>query len=108
MTNTQSPQTSASSAIRPFTIAIQQDAVEDLRERLARTRLPQAAPGDDWTYGVPNAYLAPVIAEWKDDFDWRAQEARMNRFPHYLTEIDGQTVHFIHVPSAEPGATPLL
>ena len=57
---------------------------------------------------MPNAYLAQVIAEWKDDFDWRAQEARMNAFPHYLTEIDGQTIHFMHVPSAEADATPLL
>jgi pimeloyl-ACP methyl ester carboxylesterase len=108
MTNTQTHQDTSSSSIRPFAVAIDQDAVDDLRERLARTRLPQAAPGDDWTYGVPNAYLAQVIAEWKDDFDWRAQEARMNAFPHYLTEIDGQTIHFMHVPSAETDATPLL
>ena len=108
MTNTQTHQDASSSAIRPFTVAIDQDAVDDLRERLARTRLPATPPGDDWTYGVPNAYLPGVIAEWKDDFDWRAQEARMNAFPHYLTEIDGQTIHFLHVPSAEPEATPLL
>jgi len=108
MTNTPTHQDASSTAIRPFTVAIDQDALDDLRDRLARTRLPQPAPGDDWTYGVPNAYLARVIAEWKDDFDWRAQEARMNRFPHYLTEIEGQTIHFIHAPSAEPEATPLL
>ena len=108
MTNTPTHKDASSTAIRPFTVAIDQDALDDLRDRLARTRLPQPAPGDDWTYGVPNAYLARVVAEWNDEFDWRAQEARMNRFPHYLTEIEGQTIHFIHAPSAEPEATPLL
>jgi pimeloyl-ACP methyl ester carboxylesterase len=102
MTNTEA------STIRPFTVAIPQADLDDLQSRLARTRLPQPAPGDDWDYGVPNSYLAPVIDTWRNDFDWRAQEARMNEFPHYLTELDGQTVHFIHVPSVEPDATPLL
>ena len=102
MTNTEA------SNIRPFTVAIPQADLDDLQSRLARTRLPRPAPGDDWTYGVPNAYLAPVIDTWRTDFDWRAQEERMNAFPHFLTEIDGQTIHFIHVPSAEPDATPLL
>jgi pimeloyl-ACP methyl ester carboxylesterase len=102
MTNTEA------SSIRPFTVAVPQADLDDLQARLARTRLPQPAPGDDWDYGVPNSYLAPVIETWRTDFDWRAQEERMNAFPHYLTEIDGQTIHFIHVPSAEPAATPLL
>ena len=102
MTNTEA------STIRPFTVAIPQADLDDLRSRLARTRLPQPAPGDDWTYGVPNSYLAPVIDTWRTEFDWREQEKRINAFPHYLTEIDGQTIHFIHLPSAEPDATPLL
>ena len=63
MTNTPTHKDASSTAIRPFTVAIDQDALDDLRDRLARTRLPQPAPGDDWTYGVPNAYLARVIAE---------------------------------------------
>src|SRR5258708_611301 len=102
MTNTEA------STIRPFTVAIPQADLDDLDSRLARTRLPQAAPGDDWDYGVPNSYLEPTIETWRTDFDWREQEKRMNAFPHYLTEIDGQTIHFIHVRSAEPDATPLL
>jgi pimeloyl-ACP methyl ester carboxylesterase len=101
-------QRSTSSDIRPFVIDIPQADLDDLDNRLARTRYPTPAPGDDWTYGVPNHYLQEMVAQWRGEFDWRAQEARMNEFPHYLTDIEGQTIHFIHVPSAEPNATPLL
>src|SRR5689334_21264291 len=94
--------------IHRFVIDIPQADLDDLADRLARTRLPRPAPGDDWDYGTPNSYLAEMVELWRTAFDWRAQEARMNAFPHYRTEIDGQTVHFLHVPSAEPGATPLL
>lgn len=99
---------STGSGIRPFRIDIPQADLDDLQERLARTRLPIAAPGDDWEYGTPNSYLRETVDYWKDGFDWRAQESRMNEVPHFLTEIDGQTIHFIHVPSAEKDATPLL
>ena len=95
-------------AIRPFVIEIAQSEVDDLLDRLARTRLPRPTPGDDWDYGVPNSYLSDTIEHWRTSFDWRAQEARMNEFPHYLTEIDVQTIHFVHVPSKEAEATPLL
>jgi hypothetical protein len=91
-------------SIRPFTVTIAQADLDDLNARLARTRLPGAAPGDDWDYGTPNHYLGEMVDRWQNGFDWRAQEARMNEFPHYLTEIDGQTVHFIHVPSEVEGA----
>jgi pimeloyl-ACP methyl ester carboxylesterase len=100
--------TSHSSNICPFRIEIAQTDIDDLKARLARTRLPHAAPGDDWDYGTPNSYLSETVEYWQSRFDWRAQEKRMNKFPHYLTEIDGQTVHFIHVPSTEANATPLL
>jgi pimeloyl-ACP methyl ester carboxylesterase len=95
-------------AVRPFVVDIAQADLDDLAARLARTRLPRPAPGDDWDYGTPNSYLTEMVERWRTRFDWRAQEARMNVFPQYLTEIDGQTVHFLHVPSTEPGATPLL
>lgn len=95
-------------SIRPYRVEIAQADLDDLRERLGRTRLPQAAPTDGWEYGVPNDYLTETVEYWRNGFDWRAQEARMNEFPHYLTTIDGQTVHFIHVPSPVPDATPLL
>ncbi|MET7283817.1 epoxide hydrolase family protein [Kribbella sp. NPDC005582] len=95
-------------SIRSFTVDIAQRDLDDLQARLERTRLPEPAPGDDWDYGTPNHYLRETVDYWRNGFDWRAQEARMNEFPHYLTEIDDQTVHFIHVPSKVEGATPLL
>jgi pimeloyl-ACP methyl ester carboxylesterase len=94
--------------IRSFRVEIAQADLDDLNTRLANTRLPEAAPGDNWDLGTPNSYLREMVDHWQNGFDWREQEARMNEFPHYLTDIDGQTVHFIHVPSAEPDATPLL
>lgn len=96
-----------STAIRPFTIAIPQEALDDLAARLDRTRLPQAAPADDWTTGTPNSYLADALSAWKS-FDWRATEERLNAVPRFTTEIDGQTIQFIHVVSPHEGATPLL
>ncbi|HEU0286514.1 MAG TPA: epoxide hydrolase N-terminal domain-containing protein, partial [Nocardioidaceae bacterium] len=94
--------------IRPFRVEIPQEALDDLHQRLVRTRFPIPAPDDSWDFGTPVHYLQEMVAHWRDDFDWRAQEARMNEFPHFLTEIDGQTIHFIHVRSAEADATPLL
>ncbi|MCW2749438.1 MAG: Epoxide hydrolase domain protein [Aeromicrobium sp.] len=101
-------QRNTSSDIRPFVVDIPQADLDDLDNRLARTRYPAVAPGDDWTYGVPNHYLRETVEHWRDGYDWRAQEARMNQFPHFLTEIDDQTIHFIHVPSVEANATALL
>lgn len=98
----------ASSEIRPFRVEIAQTELDDLAQRLANTRLPRPAAVDNWDLGTPNGYLRETVDYWRNDFDWRRQEARMNEFPHYLTDIDGQEVHFIHVPSAEPDATPLL
>ncbi len=93
--------------IRPFRVEIPQEALDDLHARLAHTRYPAAAPGDAWSYGTPVAYLREMVTRWLD-FDWRAQEARMNAVPQFLTEIDGQTIHFVHVESGEAGARPLL
>ena len=104
---TSNQNTSENQAVRAFTITIPEAALEDLRTRLDRTRLPQPAPGDSWEYGTPTAYLADMVARWKQ-FDWREQEARMNAVPNYTTEIDGQTIHFVHVRSAHEDATPLL
>jgi pimeloyl-ACP methyl ester carboxylesterase len=93
--------------IRPFTIDIPQDAIDDLQARLAHTRYPVEAPGDAWTYGTPVSYLRDMVERWKR-FDWREQEARMNAYPNFVTDVDGQTMHFVHVRSAEQHATPLL
>ncbi|MDP3894851.1 epoxide hydrolase family protein [Nocardioides sp.] len=96
------------STIRPFRVEIPQADLDDLRDRVARTRLAAPAPGDSWDYGTTEAYLSDMVAHWRDSFDWRTEEARMNEFPHFLTEIEGQTVHFLHVRSAEPTAAPLV
>ncbi len=93
--------------ITPFPIHIDQAALDDLQRRLAATRLPAPAPGDSWDYGTPVSYLQRMVEAWRQ-FDWREQEARMNAVPNFTTEIDGQTIHFVHVRSAEADATPVL
>ncbi|MFI7002171.1 epoxide hydrolase family protein [Nocardia sp. NPDC050175] len=97
-------------AIRPFRIDIPQAELDELRDRLARTRVPHSVPGteNDWGRGIAPAYLAELAEYWRDGFDWRAQEAKLNAFDQFTTEIDGQAIHFIHVRSAEAGALPLL
>lgn len=94
--------------IERFRIGIAQADLDDLAERLGRTRWPSSLPGAPWERGVPASYLRELAAYWREDFDWRAQEARLNSYPQYTTEIDGQKIHFMHVKSPEPGATPLL
>jgi len=92
----------------PFRIAIPQAAVDDLKERLARTRWPDEAPGEGWSRGVPGDYLRGLAEYWRTEFDWRRQEAKLNAHPQFTTTIEGQTVHFLHVRSPEPDATPLM
>ena len=98
MTNTQ---------ISPYTVSIDQAVLDDLQRRLAATRFPAPAPDDSWDYGTPVSYLQRMVEAWRQ-FDWRAQEARMNAVPNFVTEVDGQPIHFVHVRSDEPEATPLL
>jgi epoxide hydrolase len=97
-----------STEIRPFRIEIPQADLDDLRQRLARTRWPDELPGAGWESGVPLDYLKGLAEYWRTGFDWRAQEAQLNELPQFTTEIDGQTIHFLHVRSSEPGALPLL
>lgn len=93
--------------VRPFTVEIPQAEVDDLQRRLAATRFAPAAPGDTWDLGTPESYLRDMVGRWQRS-DWRAEEARINARPNFLTEIDGQTIHFVHVRSAVDGATPVL
>ncbi|WP_406236559.1 epoxide hydrolase family protein [Nocardia sp. NBC_01009] len=106
--------------IRPFRIEIPQADLDDLAQHLANTR--SEAPFDElvgnadfelpvqlsWDYRGPRSYVQPLLEYWRDRFDWRAQEQRLNSFPQFTTEIDGQNIHFVHVRSPEPDATPLL
>ena len=100
--------TKNNTTISPFHIDVPQADLDDLKARLAQTRLPQPAPVDDWSTGTPNSYLRDTVATWRTEFDWREQESRINAVPHFTTVIDGQTIQFIHVRSQIEGATPLL
>ena len=95
-------------SIQPFQIAIPQADLDDLQQRLDRTRWAPQVPGTSWERGVPRDYLQGLVSYWRNDFDWRAQEATLNAFPQFVTEIDGQTIHFLHVRSPEPNALPLF
>lgn len=94
--------------ITPFTIAVPEADLDDLRQRLARTRWPAEPAGVGWSRGVPMAYLRGLAEHWRTGYDWRAQEAALNAFPQFTTEIDGANLHFLHVRSPEPDAMPLL
>jgi pimeloyl-ACP methyl ester carboxylesterase len=98
----------ATHEIEEFQIHIPQADLDDLAGRLARTRWPGSLPGAAWERGVPVDYLRGLAEYWQKSFDWRAAEARLNAYPQYTTEIDGQKIHFLHVKSPEPDATPLL
>jgi epoxide hydrolase len=100
--------TQAGEEILPFHIDIPQTAIDDLNDRLARTRWPSELPDIGWSRGVPVDYLKGLAEYWGAGYDWRAHETRLNAFPQFTTEIDGQTIHFLHVESPEPNATPLM
>ncbi|MEV0468304.1 epoxide hydrolase family protein [Nocardia tengchongensis] len=97
-----------SEQITPFRIDIPQTQLDDLRQRLDAARLPAPLPSDDWDTGVPVHWLRELVDHWRTGYDWRAAEAELNRYPQFLTEIEGQRVHFLHIRSAEPDAVPLL
>lgn len=100
--------TTKQSEIQPFRIEIAQSEIDDLRARLAGARWPATPRVDDWSRGVPVAYLKELAEYWADGFDWRAQEAALNEIPQFTTEINGQTIHFFHQRSPEPNALPLI
>ena len=94
--------------IRPFRIEVPQPDLDDLQARLTRTRFPDEALDTGWDRGVPLGYLKDLAGYWRDGYDWRAWETRLNGFPQFTTTIDGQNVHFLHARSPEPGALPLI
>src|ERR687897_962203 len=94
--------------IRPFRIDIPQPGLDDLHDRLSRTRFPDELPGVGWSRGVPLDYLKELAEYWRDSYDWRQWEAKLNEFPQYTTEIDTQNIHFLHLRSPEPDAFPLI
>jgi epoxide hydrolase len=95
-------------AIEPFSIAVGDDVLDDLRARLRNTRWPEAEPVGDWSQGMPLNWIRDICRYWADDYDWRHREALLNRFPQFTTEIDGLSIHFLHVRSPHPQAMPLI
>lgn len=93
--------------VSPFVVDLPQTDLDDLRDRLARTRFAPPAPDDSWEYGTPDSYLRHMVDRWRE-FDWREVEKRLNGYPNFTTEIDGQRLHFLHVRSKNEDATPLL
>jgi pimeloyl-ACP methyl ester carboxylesterase len=94
--------------IRPFHVEIPQEAINDLRRRLAATRWPDKETVGDASQGVQLAKLKPLVEYWATDYDWRKGEARLNALPQFLTEIDGLDIHFIRVRSKHEDAMPLI
>lgn len=92
----------------PFTVEFGADAVADLRDRLGRARWPEAETVEDWSQGVPLAYLREVCEYWADGYDFAAAAARLNALPQYLLTVDDLPLHYVHVRSPHPGALPLV
>src|SRR6516225_5093395 len=95
-------------AIRPFRVDIPEEALVDLRNRLAATRLPEHEIVSDNSQGVPLATVERLVRYWVNEYDWRKVEAKLNSYPNFITEIDGLDIHFIHVRSKHENALPLI
>jgi len=94
--------------IKPFRVAVSDDVLRDLQARLRNTRWPDAELVGDWSQGVPLAWIQDMCHYWAEHYDWRRREAALNRFDHFITELDTLDVHFIHARSPHPDAMPLL
>ncbi|NUT33534.1 MAG: epoxide hydrolase [Hamadaea sp.] len=92
----------------PFQFTVPAQELADLRTRLTRTRWPDAADDAGWSHGTEIGYLRDLVRYWRDGFDWHAMATRLNAVPQFVTEIDGVPIHFAHVRSADPAATPLI
>ena len=95
-------------AIVPFRVHVDAAVLDDLHQRLRRTRWPEPEPVADWSQGAPRAWIEGICRYWADSYDWRAREALLNRFDQFTTEIDGLPIHFVHQRSRHPQAMPLL
>lgn len=97
-----------SGAIVPFQVHVPQSAIDDLRDRLAVSRLPDQETDAGWVQGAPLSRVRDLVSYWRDEYDWRRFERRLNSFPQFQTTIDGLTFYFIHVRSPHPGALPVI
>jgi hypothetical protein len=94
--------------VERFTVEVPAAVLDDLDERLARTRWPDQLPGTAWNYGADTAYLQELVGYWQREYDWREQERALNRFEHYRATVDGTRIHFVHAKSRDPNAVPIL
>src|SRR5215470_10914198 len=94
--------------IEPYEIQVGDDVLDDLRDRIRRTRLPPETPAKPWQQGTDLTYLRDVLSYWADDFDWRAQERELNRRAHFRAEIDGARIHFAHERARGGDGIPLI
>ena len=93
---------------QPFTLDVPDAAIADLKTRLGLTRFPDAAPGEPWAFGSSVAYVRDLVAYWKDDFDWRIEEAALNAFPQFKVPLHDIDLHYLQVPGVGPNPYPLL
>ena len=93
---------------QPFTLRVPEETLTDLRERLARVRWPDEAPGSGWTHGSSLAYMKELVAYWRERYDWRIHEARLNRWRQFTVPLGGIDLHFVHEPGVGPAPLPLL
>jgi len=93
---------------RPFSIHVPDEVLADLRARLTRVRWPDEAPGSGWTHGASLAYVKELVAYWLERYDWRAHEARLNRWKQFTVELGGIDLHFVHEPGVGPNPLPLV
>ncbi|HBO89367.1 MAG TPA: epoxide hydrolase [Acidobacteria bacterium] len=96
------------SEIRKFQLEVTDAVLDDLKKRLSMTRWPNKETPEDWSQGIPLGYMQELCDYWQHEYDWRAREERLNRFPQFITEIDGVDIHFIHLPSVHENARPLI
>jgi pimeloyl-ACP methyl ester carboxylesterase len=94
--------------IKPFEIRVGADVLDDLRERIRRTRWPEPAPGPAWSQGTDLAYLQSLLATWADGYDWPAKERELNRYRHFVADLDGVRIHFVHEKAANGAGIPLV
>ncbi len=94
--------------IQPFQVETSEADLDDLKTRLALSRLPEKETPDDWSQGIPLDYVREIVDYWQNGYDWRKGEARINQFPQFRTELDGLGIHFMHVRSPEENALPLI
>ena len=98
----------AATELRTYRVDIPQADLDDLAARLSRTRFPDELSDVGWSYGVPLGYVRELVDHWLNGYDWRTHEARINEHPQFVTTIDGEQVHFLHLRSPEPDALPLI